>query len=990
MNNLELALKIKAIVSGLKDVEALAAGIGKLAQQSAAQPADVTAALREGMAEATAGIKELVAGIATLAQSSTRITDPTAAARAGIEQTDKVVREIREDLDAISHADNPIEDPTVRARSGIEQTGKALVVLGHQFDDAAENKQTPDPTAAARDGIDQTGKALQKLDADFERIDNHAKPKGDPTADMRRGALTTLPTLDKLVNELGQVEGIAKRRFPDPTPILRQGLKLAQDGAKATGAYLSELRASVLNIRNAVAGGIVFFATRDVTQAATAAERIERGLKAAFGSAEAGAREYAFVRAEVDRLGLSLESTASEYVRLAAASKGTRLEGQATRDIFTAVVEASTVLGLSAENTTGTLNAIQQMMSKGSVQAEELRGQLGDRLPGAVQIAARALNVTTGQLGKMLEQGQIASDVFLPRFAAELRKTFGNEVPDAANSAQAGINRFFTTLFELKVEFARSGFLKELIGALNDVREILRDPTFRDNLRDVGAGLGNLVRGTAQFFGGLRLITSGPSDAFQKLDTQVSAIDAKIKDLQEALDKPRAVRGFKVFGLKNNVGGTVKTEETPFISDEAINKRLDELRKERQTIVDNMDKIISERGRKIDKPEAPPAALPPFKPPAGKSSTTAALNELRALVDAQNKLVQDGLTRAERLLDEKLADGLVSYRAYYAERARLETEAVDAEIAQTRRELEAARKAVKSAPDEGDRLEALAKVHKVEADLVILERKRGDIAGQAARAQAQAEKELAATLDQVQIALLQAQGRTADARTLEIAHQYSDTIKRLQLEGKEAGEKIVSDLINVEVARAQLDQLRAEYDRTMSQMQVDEQRISNDRDAGLKTEIEARREIVSLHQRTSQELIKLIPQMEALSKSVGPEAAADVARISEELRRMSLVVDEVAARVNGSLQTGLTQLFDDAAAGAKKGMALVEEFGNTVIATIRRIAAEQAATQILGAFNGTGFGQFVGKLFGGSGSGAAAAVHHTGGVVGAVAASRTV
>src|SRR3569833_2170356 len=144
MNNLELALKIKAIVSGLKDVEALAAGIGKLAQQSAAQPADVTAALREGMAEATAGIKELVAGIATLAQSSTRITDPTAAARAGIEQTDKVVREIREDLDAISHADNPIEDPTVRARSGIEQPGKALVVLGHQFDDAAENKQTPD------------------------------------------------------------------------------------------------------------------------------------------------------------------------------------------------------------------------------------------------------------------------------------------------------------------------------------------------------------------------------------------------------------------------------------------------------------------------------------------------------------------------------------------------------------------------------------------------------------------------------------------------------------------------------------------------------------------------------------------------------------------------------------------------------------------------------------------------------------------------------
>ena len=41
-------------------------------------------------------------------------------------------------------------------------------------------------------------------------------------------------------------------------------------------------------------------------------------------------------------------------------------------------------MGLSADQTSGVLLALQQMISKGTVQAEELRGQLGERLPGAL------------------------------------------------------------------------------------------------------------------------------------------------------------------------------------------------------------------------------------------------------------------------------------------------------------------------------------------------------------------------------------------------------------------------------------------------------------------------------------------------------------------------------------------------------------------------------------------------------------------------------
>src|SRR3569832_566856 len=132
-NNLELALKIKAIVSGVKDVETLAAGIGKLTQQAATPSADITAALRGGLAEATAAIKELVSVLGGLAQPSRQIADPTAAAREGVEQTVKAVREVRADLNAVSQSNKHKEDPTTTTQKSIEQTSNAVREIGNDI-----------------------------------------------------------------------------------------------------------------------------------------------------------------------------------------------------------------------------------------------------------------------------------------------------------------------------------------------------------------------------------------------------------------------------------------------------------------------------------------------------------------------------------------------------------------------------------------------------------------------------------------------------------------------------------------------------------------------------------------------------------------------------------------------------------------------------------------------------------------------------------------
>lgn len=237
---------------------------------------------------------------------------------------------------------------------------------------------------------------------------------------------------------------------------------------------LGPLNRDIGGLRSAIAGLGLGLLINDLKNAGLQSERWMLGLRAATGDAVRAADELAFVRAEAERLGLEVGALADNYTLLVAASKGTNLEGQKTRDIFTAVAEAARVYGLSADQTRGALNAVQQMMSKGNVQAEELRGQLGERLPGAFQIAARAMGVTTAELGKMLESGEVIADEMLPRFAAELRRTIEPGVQDAISGTAADFARMDNSLRDLKESIAASGLLNLLADGARWAGEFAR------------------------------------------------------------------------------------------------------------------------------------------------------------------------------------------------------------------------------------------------------------------------------------------------------------------------------------------------------------------------------------------------------------------------------------------------------------------------------------------------------------------------------------
>lgn len=219
-------------------------------------------------------------------------------------------------------------------------------------------------------------------------------------------------------------------------------------------------------------------AARGLLDGAIAAERLATSLKFATGSAAEAAREQKFLRDTVYTLGLELSSASVSYTKLAAAARGSAMEGENAQRLFVSVSKAAATLGLSAADADGALLALSQMMSKGTVSAEELRGQLGERIPGAMGIAARAMGVSTAKLGEMLEQGLLLSDDFLPKFAAEMEKTFG----EGADTTQAAVNRINSAMadFRMFAGGALAAVADEILGLKTAGKTLGQDNTIQE------------------------------------------------------------------------------------------------------------------------------------------------------------------------------------------------------------------------------------------------------------------------------------------------------------------------------------------------------------------------------------------------------------------------------------------------------------------------------------------------------------------------------
>lgn len=199
------------------------------------------------------------------------------------------------------------------------------------------------------------------------------------------------------------------------------------------------------------------------TQTAMEFEALERSIGG--GNLNKGAEALRRVTDEANRLGLNAKVAAQGYVQLANATRDTPLEGTATDQVFTAIQSASSAYSLTPERQKLINTGISQMASKGVVSMEELRQQIGESLPGAMQIAARSMNMTTAEFNKLVSSGRLLSEEFLPKFAQQLNAEVAVAAESAANSAQGSFNRLQNAITELQVGIGKGSLPVKALGA---------------------------------------------------------------------------------------------------------------------------------------------------------------------------------------------------------------------------------------------------------------------------------------------------------------------------------------------------------------------------------------------------------------------------------------------------------------------------------------------------------------------------------------------
>ena len=258
----------------------------------------------------------------------------------------------------------------------------------------------------------------------------------------------------------------------------------ASSGMKGIGAEVDNLRGKVSSFGSALsnigtgigisAGMAGLSGISDVLSEGFSTslriENLDATYSAIYDGAAKAKQELAFIRAEADRLGLSFLDTADSAKMFFASSKGSSIEKDA-KDIFSAFSELAVTMRLSKEQTSGMFLALGQSASKGKLMAQELREQLGEKVPGIFRVIADSLGVTTTQLDKMLEEGKVGLDA-LAKAVPVIRERFGSALPEAVNSTTAAIGRLNTKWDDLMAHSANTDALKAGINGLTGVLEM--------------------------------------------------------------------------------------------------------------------------------------------------------------------------------------------------------------------------------------------------------------------------------------------------------------------------------------------------------------------------------------------------------------------------------------------------------------------------------------------------------------------------------------
>ena len=697
-----------------------------------------------------------------------------------------------------------------------------------------------------------------------------------------------------------------------------------------------------------------------------------KGLLAGLGVSLSVAGFAAMIKNAIDaadqlnklsqKIGISVEALSTlrfaaqlSDVSLETLQKGIKGLSQNIAEANTGIGDGAQVfdaLGISVKNVDGSMKSTEAVL----LQMADVFANLED---GAVKtaLAVKLFGKSGMDMIPFLNQGAAG----INQLTAEAERLGLKLTTETARSAEA-FNDNLTALkassSSLGIALARD-FLPELTNITNAMREAANEAGTLKALWVGLGGVGNLI------FNGTEI---------KRARDEIARIQELVDSTRTTVDAGKAPVPFMPFDVKFNDGAMATLRKNLAQWEQELagaKKRLDDLtspkRPEEKTPTgkptEDMQRIacVVSGGQWVNgKCEK--------KATGGteKDTTGAQLAVLKAQAESEFKVLKEGLDLQKTALDRSLDDRLVSVRDYYAQKTQIEQQAIDQELAAKQQELNAQSSAAVGGKDEAQRLRAKAEVKKLEGEITVLNMKRGEVEIANAHAAAKAEKELADELARVRDRMAEIRGGAGGEVTrTRLEREYQPLIEKLQRMGDTTGAADVGRLINVEADMAELAKLERQYQNVTDRMSIRERELQVQKDAGMISEAQMRREVLALHQQTATEVDGMIPKMQALATATGSEEAINrVTRLKVEVAGLKTVADDVATRINGDVENAFTTMFEQIGSGAKSASDAFGDFARSVLSAINRIAAQKIAEGLFGSMTKGGSGGLGGLISG--------------------------
>lgn len=259
---------------------------------------------------------------------------------------------------------------------------------------------------------------------------------------------------------------------------LERQFRSAQGGAATFGSVLEQVRSGLVGVGAAYG---VFNAGKSIIEQGQFFQGLDATMLMVSDNSEEAGKRMQFVRDQSYRLGLSLKEASQGYVQMAIAADGVMTKGQ-TDDLFKAFSEYSTALQVDPVKYQRGITALQQMMGKGQIMAEELKGQLAEGIPGSLQVFVKATQEAFGdssigieKLMDLMQKGELKSAKIMPliaKYYAEAANK-GGALDKALDGNRVAMQRLQQSWMNFQNAIFEGGFGEQMTRIFRDLATIL-------------------------------------------------------------------------------------------------------------------------------------------------------------------------------------------------------------------------------------------------------------------------------------------------------------------------------------------------------------------------------------------------------------------------------------------------------------------------------------------------------------------------------------